>query len=361
MTIDGSDRTLELGATPTLTATVTTSGNADGTIVWTSSNTDVATISPLGAVTSLSTGNTNITATSITDPTKSDAITLTVVDSAGGTEWTRQFGSFEDEEAYGVATDASGNVYVTGRTYGDLDGNSGGDDAFIRSHDSSGDHRWTAQFGTGLSDVAYGIATDGNGNVYVSGSTGGALDGAFAGGRDAFVRSYDSDGTLRWTRQFGASLGNVSLAIATDANGNVYAAGYTMSALEGVHAGENDAFIRSYDATGALRWTAQFGTSTGDMALGVATDAIGNVYATGYTFGTFEGATSSGGFDAYVRSYDGEGGHRWTRQFGTVSIEMAQAVATDETGNVYVVGHTNGALEGASLGGYDAFTRKHGP
>jgi hypothetical protein len=475
VTIDGGDRTVEVGGALTLTATVTATGNATRTITWGSSNTDVATINPVGVVTNLSAGNTIITATSTSDPTKSDSISLTVVDSGSGHGWTRQFGTSTDDEVNGVATDANGNVYVAGSTSGALeegsdsgstnafirsydgDGNHrwtrqfgtsgfdlalgiaadangnvyaagfttgalegsnlGDNDAFIRSYDSNGNHRWTRQFGTSAYDVvngiatdaagnvyvggdtygafvgdqlgdsdafvrsydnngqlrwtrqfgtsAYdevnGIATDADGNVYVTGSTGGALDGTFAGGRDAFVRSYDNNGDHRWTRQFGTSAPNVSFAIATDANGNVFAAGYTMSALEGVHAGDNDAFIRSYDSVGAHRWTVQFGTSEDDMALGVATDANGHVFATGYTRGTLDGATSAGGFDAYLRSYDGEGDLRWTRQFGTVSIDQAQAVATDVTGNVYAVGRTNGALEGTNLGDYDAFIRKYGP
>ena len=78
VTIDGGDRTIILGDPLTLTATVTTTGNASTTVAWTSSDEIVATIASDGHITSHTTGTTDITATSTTDPTKSDAITLTV-------------------------------------------------------------------------------------------------------------------------------------------------------------------------------------------------------------------------------------------------------------------------------------------
>jgi hypothetical protein len=358
VTIDGGDRTIVLGDTPTLAATVEVTGNANTTVTWTSSNTGVATIDQNGTITTLTTGTIHVTATSITDPTKSDTITLTV-NPPGTFRWTRQFGTSNDETARGIATDANGHVYVTGYTLGALEGSSAGsEDAFIRSYDSNGDLRWTRQFGTSSGDLALGIATNANGHVYVTGYTIGALEGASAGNADAFIRSYDSSGNHRWTRQFGTSSSEVALGIATDANGNVYTTGYTFGALEGSNAGNADAFIRSYDQDGNLRWTRQFGTSNDDLANGIATDANGNVYTTGHTAGALEGS-NAGSIDAFIRSYDQNGDLRWTRQFGTGSNDIANGIATDANGNTYTTGYTAGALEGSSAGGTDAFIRSY--
>ena len=101
------------------------------------------------------------------------------------------------DEAYGIATDSSGNVYVTGYTAGGLDGNSsyGSKDLFVVKYNSSGTKQWTKQLGTSSDDEAYGIAADSSGNVYVAGSTSGGLDGnTSAGNSDLFVVKYDSDG-----------------------------------------------------------------------------------------------------------------------------------------------------------------------
>jgi len=280
-------------------------------------------------------------------------------DSDGTIRWTHQFGSDAADAALGVATDASGNVYVVGYTGGALEGPSaGGVDAFVRSFDGDGALRWTRQFGTAGTDQAFGVATDASGNVYVAGRTGGALEGPSAGGVDAFVRSYGGDGALRWARQFGTSASDVAAGVDTDASGNVYVVGFTAGALEGPSAGDSDAFLRSYGGDGALRWTRQFGTSASDVARGVATDASGNVYVSGYTGGALEG-TSVGGTDAFLRSFGGDGTLRWTRQFGTSSFDAGYGVAAD-AGGVYVVGRTDGDLDGASASVTDAFIRTYG-
>ena len=95
-----------------------------------------------------------------------------------------------NDYANGVATDSSGNVYVTGGTKGGLDGNtSAGDtDLFVVKYNSSGTKQWTKQLGTSSGDYARGVATDSSGNVYVTGYTGGGLDGnTSAGSSDLFV------------------------------------------------------------------------------------------------------------------------------------------------------------------------------
>ncbi len=68
------------------------------------------------------------------DATKSDTITLTI-DPPGALRWTRQFGTSRTDTARGIATDASGHVYVTGETSGALEGsNAGGRDAIILAY-----------------------------------------------------------------------------------------------------------------------------------------------------------------------------------------------------------------------------------
>ncbi len=79
-----------------------------------------------------------------------------------------------------------------------------------------------------------------------TGYTRGALEGDSAGGSDAFVRSSGNDGTLRWTRQFGTSFNDIAFGVATDANGGVYLTGETFGALEGASAGGFDAFVRKH-------------------------------------------------------------------------------------------------------------------
>jgi hypothetical protein len=118
--------------------------------------------------------------------------------SSGTKQWTKQLGTSSWEDAKGVATDSSGNVYVTGLTEGGLDGNTnaGGDDIIVVKYNSSGTKQWTKQLGTSSWEDAKGVATDSSGNVYVTGLTEGGLDGnTNAGGDDIIVVKYNSSGT----------------------------------------------------------------------------------------------------------------------------------------------------------------------
>jgi hypothetical protein len=358
VTITGGDRTLAEGTSVTLTADVLTTGRATTTVTWTSSTPSVAAIDATGTLDALAPGTTLVTATSTTDPTKSDRITVTVVP-PGATLWTRQFGSTENDEAGGIASDASGNTYIAGSTLGALVGpNAGSYDAYLRSYDGEGTHRWTRQFGTASMDRAFAVTTDTLGNIYTTGSTRGGLHGESAGGFDGFIRSYDASGAIRWTRQFGTASDDEVFGVSADANDNVYVVGYTAGGLGGPSAGGDDAFIRSYGSDGTLRWTRQFGTGSDDLAWGVAVFADAQIFVVGFTGGAL-GGPNAGGADGFIRSYDGDGTHRWTRQFGTSSRDEVLAVATDSIGNVYASGLTEGAIEGSHAGAFDGFIRAY--
>ena len=265
----------------------------------------------------------------------------------------QQFGTTVDDYGYGIATDSTG-VYVTGYTYGGLSGTSaGGYDAFVRKYNTSGSVLWTQQFGTTTTDLGYGIATDSSG-VYVTGATSGGLSGTNAGGQDAFVRKYNTSGSLQWTRQFGTTGTDYGSGIATDSTG-VYLTGRTTGGLSGTNAGGNDAFVRKYHTSGSLQWTQQFGTTGTDYGSAIATDSAG-VYVTGRTDGGLVG-TNAGSQDAFVRKFNTSGSVLWTQQLGTTGSEYGRGIATDSSG-VYVTGDTSGGLGGSNAGNYDAFVAK---
>ena len=100
--------------------------------------------------------------------------------SSGTKEWTKQEGSSGDDYAYGVAVDSSDNIYVTGYTDKKLHGNNntGRFDMFLVKYNSSGTRQWTKQLGTSNNEYASAIETDSSGNIYVTGMTWGGLDGS---------------------------------------------------------------------------------------------------------------------------------------------------------------------------------------
>jgi hypothetical protein len=105
-------------------------------------------------------------------------------------------------------------------------------------------------------------------------------------------------------------------------------------------------FVVKYNSSGTKQWTKQLGTSSSDVAYGVAVDSSGNVYAAGYTEGALDGNSSAGGRDLFVVKYNSSGTKQWTKQIGTSSEDGAGGVAIDSSGNVYVTGSTRGGLDG---------------
>ena len=298
--------------------------------------------------------------------TNSGANDLFVVkyNSSGTKQWTEQLGTPSSDAANAVATDSSGNVYVVGVTYGVLgDKNKGNSDLFVVKYNSSGTKQWTEQNGTDMWDEARGVVTDSSGNVYVVGGTkGDKLNGVNkAGMTEAFVIKYNSSGTRQWTKLLGTWRKDFANAVAIDSSGNIYVAGVTERHLDGNEsAGNDDLFVVKYDSKGKKQWTKQLGTKRNDRATGVATDSSGNIYVTGYTYWGLDGNTYAGSNDAFVVKYNSSGTKQWTKQFGTSSTDLADGVAIDSSGNVYVVGYTYGELDGnTNTGASDLFVVKY--
>ncbi len=117
----------------------------------------------------------------------SDAF-LSKYDSAGNFQWTRQLGTSDFDYSNSVAVDGAGNAFISGHTWGSLVGtNAGSWDAFLTKYDSAGTWQWTRQLGTSSADISRSVAVDGAGNAFISGDTYGSLDGDNAGDSDAFL------------------------------------------------------------------------------------------------------------------------------------------------------------------------------
>ena len=229
-------------------------------------------------------------------------------------------------------------------------------DAFVYVFDLQGNMLWADQFGTSGGDEATTLAFDSQGHLYVAGYVG---DGAL-GSWDAFLRKYDESGNVLWERQYGSAEIDQGWGVAVDRDNNVYVAGFTYGALEGDNAGSADVYLRKYDAAGQVLWTRQFGTDTYEDAWTLTTDQQGNVYVAGYTEGVFVPGRGDGK-DAFVRKYDPHGSVLWTEQYGSLGDNWTfpEGLAVDSHGNLYVCGTTYGVLEGTSAGDGDAYLRKY--
>jgi hypothetical protein len=281
----------------------------------------------------------------------------------GQVEWLRQRGTAASESGSAAAVGPSGEIYVAGGAQGAIDGqtHSGASDILLVKYSAAGVWEWTRLLGTAGDEAARDVAVDSSGGVYVAGTTNGNLDGQTnAGGYDVFLCKYDSAGNLLWTRLRGGTDTDRPRSLAVTAAG-VHLAGETASSFDGeTNAGPMDLFAMKFDLTGNWQWTRFRGTIGGEIGYGVAVGPSGEVYVTGIGQASLDGQTVSGGLgDMILVKWDSAGVWQWTRLLGTAGIDEGYGLAV-AGGAVYVVGHTDGNLDGqTNTGDWDIFLTRY--
>ena len=303
--------------------------NSDGYEIWTSTHNGTANGSDCGyGIAVDGSGNVYVTGSETVSGEK-DNIWVRKYDSDGEEVWTKTYNGTADgsDEGYGIAVDGSGNVYVTGSEWG---GKKEKANIWVRKYDTSGNKVWISTHnGTAdRIDCGYGIAVDGSGNVYVTGS-----EWVAEQSDNIWVRKYDSGGNEVWisTHNGTASSRDRGHGIAVNGSGNIYVTGY-----ETVTDESSNIWVRKYDTDGNVVWTKTHNGTANleNEGYGIALDGSGNVYVTGYEKVTGEDS------NIWVRKYDSDGNEVWTRTYnGTADgNDRGHGIAVDASGNVYVTG-----------------------
>lgn len=229
----------------------------------------------------------------------------------GSHAWSRLFGGEAWDVARAADKDPAGGVVVVG-----YDGDTTPLSAalYVRRFSHDGVLSWEQVLDSPGLDAADDVAIAGSGATFVVGST---YD--YARGSRALALGLDPNGSLAWSSEFaGSSAGTGADAVAIDPEGNPIVTGSTGSALPGACSiGDRDAFVRSFESDGSATWTTQFGTEQADEARGIAVDAWGNLYVGGSTDGVFGAAEPDYTTDAYVAKLDPNGELVWVRQLGS--------------------------------------------
>ena len=275
---------------------------------------------------------------------------VTIKYDAVGTEiWRTEYNGTGNslDEAHAIAVDPSGNVYVTGWSYG---GAGTGYDYATVKYNSTGVQQWASRYTNvaGGTDEAWDIDVDNVGNVFVTGSS----DGAGTNSAATTVR-YNSAGVQQYANRFegvGTSI-DAGFAIYVDSlTGTAYVTGYTFQSA----AADFDYITLKYNLAGVQQWATQYNSPDGnyDEARAIAVDASGNVYVTGYSQ-----TLVLTNYDYATVKYNSAGVQQWqVRYNGTGNdYDRANAIALDAAGNVYVTGKSVGVGSTAE----DAFTIKY--
>jgi beta-propeller repeat-containing protein len=228
--------------------------------------------------------------------------------------------------------------------------------------DSSGD----------FDDYAAGIDTCAMGNIYITGETKSVMplnpsgSNTYDGSGDGFIAMLDSSGVINWIIQFGGVAEEEPTAIAVGkSTANIFVAGRTHSNLDGnTVLGSWDAFVTSYSSAGSKRWTtAKWIATTGsEEPTDIKLDLYEYVYVVGYTSGSLPGNTNAGGVDGFLYRFDSSGTPTTLsrNQFGDTTDDALTALAVDNDRNMVIAGGSFGqlSLNWTHQGGWDSFILK---
>jgi Beta-propeller repeat len=219
-------------------------------------------------------------------------------------DWVEHYSSgFDPEFAFANATavDGSGNVYVTGSSYG---ANGLPDYATIK-YSSSGEELWVQRYnGPGDNwDAATELVLDAAGNIYVTGHSYGSDD------FDYVTIKYSPAGAQEWVATYDGQAHSEDWpnALAVDASGNVYVTGWSGGATTFY-----DYATVKYNASGTQEWAVRYNGpgDTRDRAWALGVDESGNVYVTGDS-----GEGSANHSDYVTVKYNSSGAQQWTARY----------------------------------------------
>jgi hypothetical protein len=312
-------------------------------------------------------------------------------------------GGSDHDGGYEVTIDASGNLLIIGYFNGtvDLDPSAGiqsftsvgNQDIFIQKLDTNGNLLWTRQIGGPLKDNGASITTDISDNILTTGFFLGTVDFdpgigvhnlTSTGPREAFIQKLDANGNFLWVKQMKGSDEAYGIDISADASGNIYSTGWFLGTVDfnpgiGIESfismGSDDIFVQKLDANGNFLWARQIGAQYGQDGRAVTIGINGDVYTTGFFYGTvdfntgagIQNLTSTGKQDIFIQKTDSDGNFQWAINMGGSMNDVAFSIVTDANDAVYTTGYFNGIVDfdpGAgvqdltSAGNQDIFIQK---
>ncbi|MCH8902404.1 MAG: T9SS type A sorting domain-containing protein [Bacteroidetes bacterium] len=320
--------------------------------------------------------------------------------------WAKSMGSSgntnSDDWATSIATDGSGNVFVTGifQKVADFDPGPGtanltpfnhNFDIFFAKYDANGNYLWAKNIGGVYSDYGWAITTDNSGNVLITGyfldtvdfdpGAGTANLTSKGASRNIFFAKYDDNGNYLWAKSINANIDGVGKAITMDGSGNVILTGsFTDTAdfdpgagtVNLISNGSRDIFFAKYDVNGNYLWAKSIGGSGYDGAESIIVDASGNILITGSFRDTVDFDPGAGtvnlisdSIDMYFAKYDLNGNLVWVKN---VNNAGGYSITLDGSGYILLTGYCSdtadfdpgaGTANLISKGANDVFIAKY--
>ena len=291
------------------------------------------------------------------------------LDSGGNGVWAQRFGGPGSEMATCITVGYHGEVAAAGNFSSDtvVFGTNnilctGAYDMFAIKYDASGNALWLVTAGGPNAEGASSIATDTSGNIYVAGNFtspnlafgGTTVHNSGSGTNDMFLAKYRADAYPLWARAIGGTNDDFATSLVSTANGNLFLAGTNGSPQIEIGTdtfynttGFGNMVLASFNTAGNLLW-AKAGAHNENIAPQCITlDSTGNILMAGYftsanaTFGTSllsnQGSTGYG--DLFLSKFTQSGTPIWAANAGGLNDELANTVATNIHGDIFVGGY----------------------
>ncbi len=230
---------------------------------------------------------------------------------------------------------------------------------------------WATNYAGNDNETAQCSTVDLSNNVFITGSTnsvnfpfqnaGTYYQGLASVPGGAIILKFNNAGIRLWATYYSGSDTDYGFSIASDAFGNVFVLGFTLSSnfpiqnagsfFQSTFGGYVDAFILKFDNAGNRLWATYYGGSGDECGNSITTDLAGNVFVTGYTgssnfplqnAGTFyQGVLGGGMSDAFILKFDNFGNRLWATFYGGSNEDSGTSLTTDLAGNVFVGGATS--------------------
>ena len=259
-------------------------------------------------------------------------LTLPMCAQSGAPLWVNRFNGpgTTIDHAIAVVADSSGNVFVTG----DSSVFGSAQDYTTLAYSNAGAPLWTNRYnGTGnFHDIATALAVDNSGNVFVTGYSWG-----IGSGYDYATVCYSNGGGPLWTNRYNGpgNFDDIATALVVSSNGNVFVTGY--SGGTNTYPYDYDYTTLAYSGAGVPLWTNRYsgpGRSR-DQPSALLVDTTGNVLLTGASIG------SAGDYDYATVAYSSEGAPLWTNRYaGPGSTNDFATAINVNSSNVFVTGYS---------------------
>jgi hypothetical protein len=224
---------------------------------------------------------------------------------------------------------------------------------------SNGAYQWHTFYGSGAHDYGNGIATDSSGNVYVVGTSYGVWNGptgqtplnAYTGSGpsngEIFILKLNASGTYQWHTFYGSTNHDDGRGIAVDAGGNVYVTGWSYSTwgspLHDKTSNNDDIVVLKLNNNGVYQWHTFYGSANTDNTKGITADSAGNIYVTGDSNATWGSPLNaySGNSDIFILKMSVDGAYIWNTFYGSTGNDNSRSIVADRNGGIYVSGLSN--------------------